>query len=219
MRAVTLGAMLVVGDGLPASAAAQVRSHARAFVQDLDRGGRRANLHQLVHQVVGHAVEVGIEGHVIVDVDAGARPFAQIERFGGQWLQRGFVDGFPHAGPSAVLLGEQRRPQLTCGAGSGRAMATRDSDSVVGRWKGGRLGSVRIIRPYSEIGAVVFRPKQIIQGDETMQEGYGPLVKEIVKFFQTGTPPVAPEETLEIMSFMDSAQHSKAAGGQPVRLR
>jgi len=98
-------------------------------------------------------------------------------------------------------------------------ITTRDSDSVVGRWKGGRLGSVRIIRPYSEIGAVVFRPKQIIQGDETMQEGYGPLVKEIVKFFQTGTPPVAPEETLEIMAFMDSAQRSKAAGGQSVRLR
>jgi hypothetical protein len=98
-------------------------------------------------------------------------------------------------------------------------MTTSNSDEIVGRWKGGRLGSVRAIRPYSEAGAVVFRPKQIIQSDQTMQEGYGPLLKEIVKFFQTGIAPVAPKETLEIMAFMDAAQRSKAAGGQPMRLR
>ena len=52
-----------------------------------------------------------------------------------------------------------------------------------------------------------------------MKEGYGPLLKQIVKFFQTGVPPVAPEETLEIMAFMDAAQRSKEAGGKPMRLR
>jgi hypothetical protein len=31
--------------------------------------------------------------------------------------------------------------------------------------------------------------------------------------------PVSPEETLEIISFMDAAQRSKAAAGQPMRLR
>ncbi len=61
MRTMTPGAMLVIGDGLPASAAAQVRSDARAFVQDLYRGGRGTDLDQLMHQVVGHAVEVRIE--------------------------------------------------------------------------------------------------------------------------------------------------------------
>jgi hypothetical protein len=40
-----------------------------------------------------------------------------------------------------------------------------------------------------------------------------------VKFFQTGTPPVAPEESLEIFAFMDAAQRSKEAGGRPTRLR
>ena len=52
-----------------------------------------------------------------------------------------------------------------------------------------------------------------------MQEGYGPLLKEIVKFFQTGVPPVAPEETLEIMAFIDAAQRSEEAGSRPMRLR
>jgi hypothetical protein len=40
-----------------------------------------------------------------------------------------------------------------------------------------------------------------------------------VNFFHTGVPPVAPEETLEIMAFMDAAQRSKEAGGKPMRLR
>jgi len=79
MRTMTLGAVLVVRDGQSASAIAQVRCNARTFVQNLNGGGCGTNLYQLMHQVVGHAVEVGIEGHVVVDVDAGARPLAQIE--------------------------------------------------------------------------------------------------------------------------------------------
>ena len=98
-------------------------------------------------------------------------------------------------------------------------MATADSDEITGRWKGGRIGSVRANRPHGGMGAVVFRPKTIVQSDRTMTDGYGPLLKEIVKFFQTGIPPVAVEETLEIMAFMDAAQRSKASGGQPMRLR
>jgi hypothetical protein len=98
-------------------------------------------------------------------------------------------------------------------------MTTADSDEVVGRWKGGRLGTARVIRPYSDPGAVVFRPQQILQSDQTMQESYEPLLKQIAKFFLTGIPPVTPEETLEIMAFLDAAQRSKAAGGQPMRLR
>jgi hypothetical protein len=98
-------------------------------------------------------------------------------------------------------------------------MATPDADEITGRWKDGRLGSVRAVRPRAAQGAVVFRAKEVVQSDRTMSEGYGPLLKEIVKFFQTGRPPVPVEETLEIMAFMDAAQRSKAAGGQPMRLR
>src|SRR5437867_647011 len=98
-------------------------------------------------------------------------------------------------------------------------MATADSDEMVGRWKGGRIGSVRANRPHGAQGAVVFRAKEVVQSDKTMEGGYRPLLKEIVKFFQTGKPPVAPEETLEIIAFMDAAQRSKEAGGRPMRLR
>jgi hypothetical protein len=98
-------------------------------------------------------------------------------------------------------------------------IATADSDDVVGRWKGGRIGSVRANRPHGAQGAVVFRGNKLMQSDESMKEGYGPLLEQIVKFFQTGKPPVSPEETLEIIAFMDAAQRSKEAGGRPMRLR
>jgi hypothetical protein len=95
----------------------------------------------------------------------------------------------------------------------------KDEDVIVGRWKDGRIGSVRTLRPYGTYGADVFRPKGVTQSRSKTQEGYRPLVVEIVKFFETGQPPVPNEETLEIFAFMDAAQRSKASGGAPVKLR
>jgi len=107
--------------------------------------------------------------------------------------------------------------------GTGCEEVTRISgqtaDLIVGRWKDGRIGSVRALRPSGGYGAIVFRPKQILQSNPQMKNGYGPLLAEIVRFFQTGKPPVPNEETLEIFAFMDAAQRSKAAGGKPVPLR
>ena len=51
-----------------------------------------------------------------------------------------------------------------------------------------------------------------------MQSDYRPLLAEIVKFFQTGVPPVQPEETLEIVAVMEAAELSKRRGGAPVAL-
>ena len=49
-------------------------------------------------------------------------------------------------------------------------------------------------------------------------DSYAPLVREIMHFFQTGTPPVTAEETLEIIAFMEAADESKRRGGTPVKL-
>jgi predicted dehydrogenase len=98
--------------------------------------------------------------------------------------------------------------------------STADEDLVVGKWKGGRIGSVRALRPYGSYGAVVFRPKQVVQSPANAHDvSYGELVGEIMKFFDTKTPPVSNEETLELFSFMDAAQRSKAEGGKPMKLR
>ena len=107
--------------------------------------------------------------------------------------------------------------------GPGCAEVTRVSgataDEITCRWKDGRIGTVRAVRPYSEFGAVVFRPKSIEQSPAKATAGYVPLLKEVMAFFKTGKPPVPPEETLEIFAFMDAALRSKQAGGKPMTLR
>jgi predicted dehydrogenase len=97
----------------------------------------------------------------------------------------------------------------------------KDQDTIVGRWKDGRVGTVNAARPYSDYGALVFQGRQVVENHPKAGGGsdYRSLVVEIVKFFQTGRPPVSNEETLEIFAFMDAAQRSKEQGGKPVGLR
>ena len=107
--------------------------------------------------------------------------------------------------------------------GTGCDEVTRTSsenvDTVTGRWKDGRIGTVNSLRPYGGYGAVVFRTKDIMQSPPKSSSSYAPMLKEIVKFFDTRQPPVPNEETLEIFAFMDAAQRSKEAGGKPMKLR
>ena len=96
---------------------------------------------------------------------------------------------------------------------------TEGGGVIVGTWKGGRLGTVRTIRDGKRgYGAVVYGDKEI---KITGQGGgaYPPLMRAVVKFFQTRVPPVPNEETLEIFAFMDAALRSKQNGGSPAKLR
>ena len=107
--------------------------------------------------------------------------------------------------------------------GTGCEEVTRVSgatlDTITCRWKDGRLGTVHALRPYGPYGAVVFRAKEARTPPAKTSSDYVPMLKEIVKFFETGKPPVSNDETLEIFAFMDAAQRSKEAGGKPMRLR
>ena len=94
------------------------------------------------------------------------------------------------------------------------------TDVVTGRWKDGRVGTARVIRPNSGYGAVSFGAKTIKIGRTDVPPfNYVLLLKQITKFFETGVPPVPNSVTLEMMSFMEAAQRSKAAGGQAMKLR
>jgi hypothetical protein len=70
-------------------------------VEKLYGGGRRAHLHQFLHQIVGHAVIVRVKDDVVVDVHPCARPLAEIERLGRKRVKRGLVEsrelGYPRA--------------------------------------------------------------------------------------------------------------------------
>ena len=96
-------------------------------------------------------------------------------------------------------------------------MHSEDTDIAVGKWADGKTGIFRGTRKgkhlyggtaFGENGNAVLGPV----------EGYEPLLKEIVKFFNTGIPPVKAEETLEILAFMEAADVSKTKKGMPVSL-
>jgi predicted dehydrogenase len=93
---------------------------------------------------------------------------------------------------------------------------TEGADVAVGVWRDGRIGVFRGERDGHEYGGVVFGKKK--SAPTGGYEGYEPLVREIAKFFRTRKPPVAAEETLEIMAFMEAADESKRQGGKPVTL-
>ena len=93
------------------------------------------------------------------------------------------------------------------------------SDIITGKWKDGRTGVVKTLKPYGEFGAVAFFEKTIKQSPEKTKFSYVPLVQHIIKSFQTGEVPVPNDETLEMFAFMDAAQRSKEAGGKPMPLR
>ncbi len=94
-----------------------------------------------------------------------------------------------------------------------------EADVVTGKWKDGRIGTIRVIRPYSAFGVTAFSAKAIKTNEKDLYTGYQNLVKEIIQFFQTGKAPIDAQETLEMFEFMDAAQRSKAAGGAPTKLR
>lgn len=91
------------------------------------------------------------------------------------------------------------------------------SDLSVGKWKDGRIGLFRGIRQgYSNYGLTVFGPN-FVESD-AKYEGYDPLVTRFAEFFAGGPHPVTPEESLEMMAFIEAAQRSRERGGAPVRL-
>ncbi|QEC52204.1 putative dehydrogenase [Anseongella ginsenosidimutans] len=94
---------------------------------------------------------------------------------------------------------------------------TEGTDIVTGIWEDGRVGTFRGTRTgkhayggtaYGEKGNAVLGP----------YNGYLPLLVEIVRFFETGEPPVEAAETLEIFAFMEAADESKRKDGETVML-
>lgn len=101
-------------------------------------------------------------------------------------------------------------------------LVSGDGVSVVtGVWQGGRLGTLHALHnqpmdsPHYKV--VRFGQKSVVE--QKNPGDYTPMLREIVKFFQTRQTPLTARETLEIYAFMQAAEESKRLGGQPVRLR
>lgn len=100
--------------------------------------------------------------------------------------------------------------------------STADTDVATGVWADGRTGIMYGVRNGKTADAmshrvIVFGTEAVV-AQEKADGNYAGLVREVMKFFQTGVAPVPPEETLEIYAFMEAADESKRRGGVPVRL-
>ncbi len=96
---------------------------------------------------------------------------------------------------------------------------TPNVDVVTGVWSDGRVGTMqgnRNIKGGAAYGVTVFGSTGTFSPE--LKTGYGLLLKEAVKFFETKVPPVSLEDTLEIMAFMEAADESKRRGGAPVKI-
>ena len=95
--------------------------------------------------------------------------------------------------------------------------STPEFDIATGTWADGRVGTLYGLRTKATPHQVtIFGSKAVAQ-----QKGsgtYAPLVREIMKFFQSGVAPVSPDETIELFAFMEAADESKRQGGKPVKI-
>lgn len=96
-------------------------------------------------------------------------------------------------------------------------VTTKDTSVVVGEWADGKVGTLHAMHRWpAEYKVTKFGDDGIVE--QTREGDYTPLVREIVKFFQTCVAPVTPAQTLEIYSFMEAADESKRRGGASVAL-
>lgn len=93
-----------------------------------------------------------------------------------------------------------------------------ETDVAVGTWADGRTGMMYGLRGGALPHKVIVFGLDAVVAQAEGEDSYAPLVREIMKFFQTGVAPVAPEETLEIYAFMEAADESKRRGGAPVKI-
>ena len=93
-----------------------------------------------------------------------------------------------------------------------------DSDLAVGLWEDGRIGTFRGLRNSAHTyGGTAFCEKNVVPAGG--YEGYEELLKSILAFFRTGITPVSKEETIEIYTFMETANESIRQGGKPVKTK
>lgn len=92
------------------------------------------------------------------------------------------------------------------------------TDIVVGTWEDSRLGTFRGIRDgKGGYGGTAYGSEEILNLGSF--EGYGPMIDEVLTFFDTGKTPVSLDETLEIYTFMEAADESKRRNGESVTLK
>lgn len=124
--------------------------------------------------------------------------------------------GLFHYGVHAV---EMLYALMGTGCESVRTVWQEGSEVVVGRWRDGRLGTVRGARqgPYS-FGFTAFCEKEVVQSSVDGRYYYRELLRVVVRMLETGQWPLSPAELIEPIAFQESALRSSQTDGAEVRL-
>jgi predicted dehydrogenase len=127
--------------------------------------------------------------------------------------------GFQDIAPGYFWYGIHTAEMLFATLGPGccevRAFRTPDHDVVVGCWKDGRLGTIRGSRTgASQFGGTIHRETRstAFSDAESTRPYYAGLLRSVVSFFKGGANPVPPEESLEIIRFLEAANESAEKG-------
>lgn len=99
---------------------------------------------------------------------------------------------------------------------------TDETDLVVGIWNDKRVGTYRGMRigkgPYYHFGGFAYCENEAVPLDNYTGFGTYGLVKDMVKFFDTGVVPVTPETTIEIYAFLEASDQSLSNEGRPIKI-
>ena len=99
------------------------------------------------------------------------------------------------------------------------SISSDDIDVVTGRWRDGRIGTLRGIRKgQTGYGYTAYCEKAIVRSSINVSYIYRELLKQIVEMFETGKPPIDISETVEIVAFIEAVMKSAANDGTKIAL-
>jgi hypothetical protein len=152
----------------------------------------------------------------IVELRAGEAATHSCETFGPMAV----LEDYPGYMWYGIHSAEMLYASLGRGCQRVRTVSMPDCDLIVGEWEDGRLGSVRGTRfEGGGFGATVYRGDGVRHGLAAGEPPfYALLLREVVPFLQGGEPPVAPEESAEVIAFLEAAWTSRNREGTVVPL-
>lgn len=99
------------------------------------------------------------------------------------------------------------------------AVSSESHDLITGRWKDGRIGTLRGNRSGSyRFGALVHRTggSAYVDASSPTKPAYAGLLEQVMLMFASGRPTLQWEDTVAIIRFLEKAEESRATG-MPVR--
>lgn len=176
-------------------------------------------------------VRLSREHSVLMWQGSAVRFCSDVTEYKASWDQLGPLNGAVSFGPAKRAEGNpglfhygiHPTEMLFAVMGPGCERVTNacvdGAEVVTGWWRDGRVATLRGNRVgATAYGILGFHEKGVVRRHVSLRDAYRNLCRAIVQGFETGQPPVPPEESLEVTRFILAAAASEARGGEPVAL-